>query len=431
MGPRSSIFAPIQNLGLIVVDEEHDPSYKQSEKMPTYNGKDCAIMRAKLNNCPIILGSATPSLESYVNTQKYNHYTLLNLDERINQTMPEVAIVDMKKEHEKNNFLFSDLFIQNLQANLEKGEQTLIFLNRRGFHAMQICSECDNLTKCPHCDLALTFHKFANKLSCHLCAYELYPPPKICSECKSEMLQFRGVGTQFVESKLKALIPKIKTVRMDADTTKTKNAHRVLLEQFQSKKADVLIGTQMIAKGLHIPSVTLVLVLNCDLSLNLPDYKAHENVFQLITQVSGRSGRGHLPGKVILQTKQTEHPVIQFASREDYRGFFEYEMKERALFKFPPHTHLLKIIFKSFDEKSLLHFGFDLFEQLKKRLPIGYTLYPPTPCGISKIKDQFRYQILLKGQKIKTMNSLFDKMNLNKPKTITLFFDVDPYSTFF
>jgi primosomal protein N' (replication factor Y) len=431
VGPRSSVFSPIKNLGLIIVDEEHDPSYKQTEKMPTYNAKDCAIMRAKMNQVPIILGSATPSIESYVNCQKSSFYTLLQLQERINQSMPKVFIVDMNKEHEKKNFLFSDLFLEKFKKNLENKEQTLIFLNRRGFHAMQVCPECTASIKCPHCDLSLTFHKAANKLTCHLCAFELYPPPKTCPECAHEMLQFRGVGTQFVETKLKMLFPNVKVVRMDADTTKAKNAHKILLDQFQSKRADILLGTQMIAKGLHIPSVTLVLVLNCDLMLNLPDFKAHESVFQLITQVSGRSGRGHLPGEVVLQTKQKNHPIIQFASAENYKAFFEHELKERAVFSFPPHTHLLKVILKAFDEKSILEFGTELFVQLKKILPVGYTLYPLAPCGISKIKDQFRYQILLKGQKIKTMNSLFDKIAIKKPKHVNLFFDVDPYSTFF
>ena len=430
VGPRSSIFSPMQNLGLIIVDEEHDPSYKQSEKMPAINARDVAIMRAKINKCPVILGSATPSLESYHNTQKKN-YTLLELNERINAKLPTVHIVDMQKEHEKKNFIFSDLFLQKFKERQEKKEQTLIFLNRRGFHAFQICPECNEILKCPHCDVSLTFHKSGNKLTCHLCAYSLYPPPKQCPSCKHEMLKFRGIGTEFVETQLRQLFPSTQIVRMDADTTRTKGAHKALIDRFKSKKANVLIGTQMIAKGLHIPSVTLVLVLNCDLTLNLPDFKAPENVFQLVTQVAGRSGRGHLPGEVVLQTKFTNHPVIQCAAKEDYKRFFNYELEQRKVFLFPPHNKLIKLMFRSFDEKSLLRFANQYFEKIKEKLSKGYTLYPLVPCGISKIKDQFRYQILVKGPNVATMHTLFSSIEIDKPKNVSCFFDIDPYSTFF
>ncbi|MCK4935199.1 MAG: primosomal protein N', partial [Simkaniaceae bacterium] len=314
IGARSAIFSPIKNLGLIIVDEEHENSYKQTDEAPCYNARDLAVLRGKITQSAVILGSATPSLESLHNAQT-GKYLLHKLNSRTkNATLPKVTIVDMKEEYQKSDgyTLFAASVINGIKKRQENGEQSLLFLNRRGYHAFQTCESCKEVVKCPHCSLSLTFHKSENKLCCHMCSYELKPPPRDCPTCKSRMsMQYKGVGTEQVERSLHALFPDIRTIRMDGDTTKHKGSHDRLLKQFRSGKADVLIGTQMIAKGLHFPSVTLVCVLNTDGAINIPDFRASENIFQLLVQVSGRSGRGALPGEVIIQTQLKDNPTIQ------------------------------------------------------------------------------------------------------------------------
>ncbi|MCB1107836.1 MAG: primosomal protein N', partial [Chlamydiia bacterium] len=434
VGARSAIFSPVQNLGLIIVDEEHESSYKQTEEEPCYHARDVAIMRGKLAKAPVILGSATPSLESYANATS-GKYTLSNLKKRAKDaSLPKVNIVDMKTEYAKSEgfTLFCSDLIDGIKSRLERGEQTLLFLNRRGYHSFQMCAGCGESVKCPHCSTSLTFHKKTNLLACHLCSHIIAPPPTSCPKCKqTATLHFKGVGTELVEKTLHALFPDIRTLRMDADTTRHKGSHDLLFKQFRSGKADVLIGTQMIAKGLHFPSVTLVGVLNTDGALNIPDFRAAENVFQLLTQVSGRSGRGDLKGEVIVQTSLKGHPIFHYASTEDYLSFFQEEMETRALFSFPPFSRLTKLIFSGKNETHVKRAAETFHTHLLKMLPPSFTLYPVIPSGYAKIKDHFRFKLLIKGTKPLLLSSLLMKMRQTNPlpPSIRLLIDVDPTST--
>jgi len=435
VGARSAIFSPVKNLGLIIVDEEHESSYKQTDEEPCYHARDVAIMRGKFSSATVVLGSATPSLESYANA-KAGKYTLSTLMKRPkNASLPEVKVVDMKTEYAKSEgfTLFCSQLIDAIKLRLEKGEQTLLFLNRRGYHAFQMCAGCGETVKCPHCSVSLTFHKKTNHLACHLCSYVIAPPPTECPLCKEvATLHFKGVGTEQVERTLHALFPDIRTLRMDADTTRHKGSHDLLFKQFRSGKADVLIGTQMIAKGLHFPAVTLVGVLNSDGALNLPDFRSGENVFQLLTQVSGRSGRGDLKGEVIVQSSLKGHPIFQHASKEDYKTFFNEEMEARELFAFPPFSRLTKLIFSGKNEGHVKQIADTFHRALLKKLPSDFTLYPVIPCGYAKIKDNFRFKLLIKGTKPLLLSSILMQLRLEThlPRSIRLLVDVDPTSIF-
>ncbi|NGX27725.1 MAG: hypothetical protein K940chlam6_01663, partial [Chlamydiae bacterium] len=347
IGARSAIFSPVCNLGLIIVDEEHESSFKQSEEAPKYHARDVAVMRAKFSSCPVVLGTATPSIESYTNALQ-GKYQLHRLSMRAdNASLPKVTIIDMKQEFEraKGFTLFSEKLLKGIKERYAKGEQILLFLNRRGYHTTAICSACSHIEKCPHCDLPLTYHRREATLSCHLCDFRK-PTPKSCPSCHADgPLKFKGAGTEMVERSLHALFPDIRTLRLDADTTRHKGSHEQIFKQFRSGKADVLIGTQMIAKGLHFPMVTLVGVLGLDGSLNIPDFRASENVFQLLTQVSGRSGRGELMGEVLIQTHLTKHNTILHAASGDFESFYAEEIETREMFGFPPFTHLVKFSF--------------------------------------------------------------------------------------
>jgi primosomal protein N' (replication factor Y) len=425
IGARSAIFAPAQNLGLIIVDEEHDSSYKQSDEVPCYHGRDVAIMRAYLEGCPILLGSATPSIESRYNAQ-IGKYQLHELKQRAaSASMPKVKIVDMAETLEKTKGFthFSDPLLLALKQRLEKGEQTLLLLNRRGYHRSQVCSACRHIIKCSHCDLALTFHREERHLQCHLCGYHI-PPPRNCPECKSaESLQFKGFGTEHVERALHAIFPEVRTLRMDRDTTSKKTSHEDLFKQFRSHKADVLIGTQMIAKGFHFPSVTLVGVLNADSSLQVPDFRSSEQLFQLLTQVAGRAGRAELLGEVIIQTFLPDHPTIQLAAAQNYDQFYSEEIQERKTFGYPPFCKLIKLLFTDLDESVAKGKAEAAFEQLKRGLPPHVILLPVTAAGHAKIKDQYRYQFLIKTDQI---GSVIGQLANIKAKI-----DVDPQSTYF
>ncbi|NGX46067.1 MAG: Primosomal protein N', partial [Chlamydiae bacterium] len=347
IGARSAIFSPMPNLGLIIVDEEHENSYKQSEESPKYNGRDVAIMRAKFANATVLLGSATPSVESYTNALK-GKYILSTLKKRAtNAQLPTIHVVDMQREFARNGgyTLFSEPLIDGMKKRIELGEQTLLFLNRRGYHTSAQCPSCAQPVKCPHCEISLTYHKRGDILSCHLCDHQVRPP-RHCPHCSHEGdFKFKGAGTEMIERSLHALLPSVRTLRLDADTTKQKGSHEAIFKEFRSGKADILIGTQMVAKGLHFPQVTLVGVINTDGSLNIPDFRASENVFQLLTQVAGRAGRSELPGEVIIQTHLPDHPIIGLASEGNYDDFYKEEIETRILFNFPPHTHLIKCTF--------------------------------------------------------------------------------------
>lgn len=432
IGARSAIFCPAQNLGLIIVDEEHDSSYKQNEEAPCYQGRDVAVMRAHLEKCTILLGSATPSLESRYNAQigKYQLHTLKN---RATQaTLPKVRIIDMKKAFDiAGGFThFSQDLLDGIKERLKTGEQTLLFLNRRGYHRMQVCQGCRHILKCPHCDLSLTFHKNSNHLQCHLCDFQR-PTPRVCPNCQCpESLQFKGFGTEHVERSLHAIFPEIRTLRMDRDTTRTKNSHEELFKQFRAHKADVLIGTQMIAKGFHFPSVTLVGVLNADASLSIPDFRASEQVFQLLTQVAGRAGRSELPGEVFIQTFLPEHPTLHLASQQNYEAFYAAEIEERRLFGYPPFCHLAKLLFSSTDALLAEKAALEAHTFLKAQLPPQIQLLPVGPAGHPKIKDLYRFQFIIKCFKIKDIIPFLPGFKSNYLK-VDLKIDIDPLSTFF
>ncbi len=433
IGARSAIFCPTPNLGLVIVDEEHDQSYKQSDESPCYNARDLAILRAKFNDAPVLLGSATPSLESYKNALS-GKYKLHRMTKRPNQAqLPKVTIVDMKQAYQRAGgyTLFSDQLLNKIKEKFSVGEQILLFLNKRGYHSVQMCTACGEAIKCTSCDVTLTYHRSAAYLACHLCGYTLSPPPRKCPSCNCEsQLKFKGTGTEQVERALHAIFPEIRSIRMDADTTRHKGSHDKLFKQFRAGKADILIGTQMIAKGLHFPSVTLVGILNADSAINIPDFRASENVFQLITQVAGRAGRGALEGEVIIQTLNPESSLIEAASKEDFPTFYNEEIVAREHFTFPPFSHLAKLTFSGTSQEFTFREATRFHQDLVKSLPQNFTLFPVVPSGHAKVKDKYRFKILIKGENMFVLSDLLKKI-LRPPKQVRLLIDIDPTSTFF
>ncbi len=434
VGARSSVFVPLKPLGLIIIDEEHDSSYKQSDESPTYHARDVALIRAKFCHATVLMGSATPALESYTNALS-GKYALSILKERPTKALlPSISLVDMRRNQDKNKgfTLFSDLLLDKIKTRLKLGEQTLLFLNRRGYHSAHMCKKCGHIMTCPECDLSLTYHLSSKTLSCHLCGYTLHPLPRSCPSCHStDDLKFKGFGTEMVESALHALLPEVRTLRLDADTTKHKGSHEKLFKQFKAGKADVLIGTQMIAKGLHFPSVTLVGILNADSTLQIPDFRASEQMFQLSTQVAGRAGRAHLPGEVVIQTFMPEHPAIQLALSQDFTKFYAEEIAIRKEFGYPPFTHLVKLTASGADlEKTEQHLG-KIRDFLITLLPTTAEILPIIPCGYARIKGKYRFQCLIKSKD--RISPLFDKVLATFPpdKHISLAIDVDPLTTFF
>jgi primosomal protein N' (replication factor Y) (superfamily II helicase) len=435
IGARSAIFSPAKNVGLIIIDEEHDSSYKQTEEMPTYHARDIAVMRAKIEQAVVVLGSATPSLESYHNAQ-IGKYQLSTLPKRATAApLPTVHIVDMKIAMQRSGGFthFSQELLDRIQDRCAKGEQTLLLLNRRGFHRMQFCGECRHIAKCPHCDLSLTFHREESELRCHLCNYQS-PLLRQCPVCRSpSSLEFRGFGTEHVERSLHAIFPQIRTLRMDRDTTRRKESHDDLFKQFRAHKADVLIGTQMIAKGFHFPSATLVGILNADASLQIPDYRSSESLFQLLIQVAGRAGRAELNGEVILQTFLPDHPMLRLAADQDFIAFYQREIEERRLFSFPPFCRLIKIVFNGLNEAETKQSANLFYQSLVEKSPQNAKFFPPLPSGHPKVKDHFRFQFLIKTNHVQQLSErIMDlRSTLSLPRHVSLLIDIDPISTFF
>lgn len=435
IGARSAIFAPLPNLGLIIVDEEHDPSYKQTERMPCYHARDVAVMRGKLAAASVILGSATPSLESYYNATK-GKYSLSVLSQRADSArLPRVTIVDMKREYEQaqGRSPFSQTLLEAIDERLKRGEQSILFLNRRGYHTFLLCQECGESVKCRHCDTAMTFHKGENNLSCHLCGYMLMPPPRSCPRCRKDAtMKFRGIGTELVEKSLQALFPEARTLRLDADTTRHKGSHEKLLRAFGSGKADVLIGTQMIAKGLHFPEVTLAAILNGDSALHIPDFRAAESTFHLLTQVAGRAGRGVVAGEVLIQTSLPDHEVIQRAAHHDFEGFYKAEIAARALFSFPPFAQLVKVTGSASSQPVIEGALVALRRKMAALLPADFILHPVVGAAHLRVKDRFRYQFLIRGP---TIYPIVDAYRITARDfikgDIRLTADVNPMTTFF
>lgn len=395
VGARSAIFAPFENIGIIIIDEEHETSYKQ-EDQPRYHARDVAIRRGKYHQCPVVLGSATPSLESYARAIK-GIYHLCELTKRTNnQPMPQVDIVDMRKElHAGNRTMFSRNLMEKLEDRLLKGEQSVLLLNRRGYSTFVMCRECGHVNKCPHCDIALTYHKKSGRLKCHYCTFEEFVP-SVCPSCQSSLIRFFGTGTERVEEALTKLIPEARVLRMDVDTTRKKGAHEKILKQFGEGKADILLGTQMIAKGLDFENVTLVGVLTADSMLHLPDFRSSEKTFQLLTQVSGRAGRHERPGEVVVQTYTPEHYAVQLASEYDFAAFFQREMKMRKSFQYPPYVYLALITISCENRAMAIQSAQRFAQLLLKMVNEKTVILGPTPSPIPKINDKYRYQCIVK-----------------------------------
>ncbi len=431
IGARSAVFAPLPNLGLILVDEEHENTYKQ-ENVPRYHGRDVAVLRAAFEPCAIVLGSATPSLESWHNAQT-GKYQVLRLDERADgQAMPLVRIVDMRLEAAKHKgapAILSDKLRTALEQRLEKGEQSILFLNRRGFARSLQCPKCGHVCQCPHCSVALTYHRTDERLVCHVCGHQAIVPRK-CPECKDPSIIFQGYGTQKVEEVLAKVLPKAKIARIDADAMRRKHALRDTLNAFKSHKIDVLIGTQMIAKGLHFPNVTLVGILNADLSLHVPDFRAGERTFQLVTQVAGRAGRGDLEGEVIVQTFTPHSPSIQYARKHDFDGFSEQEMEFRRQFCFPPFAHCAVLTARSTHERRAEFTLQTLHLRLAENLPQGITLGEVLPSPLIRSHGQFRFQIMLRSRWARPLTRHVQAVlaRTTLPEDVTVVFDMDALS---
>ena len=432
IGARSAVFAPLKNLGLIVVDEEHETTYKQ-EEAPRYHARDVAVVRAKIEKCVVILGSATPSLESYHNAT-VGKYRLAILTQRVDEKqMPLMRIVDLRQERrkEKAAAILSEKLRTAIADRLEKREQTILFLNRRGFSTSLLCSNCGEARNCPNCSVALTFHRHpavAGRLSCHLCGHTAAVPKK-CPACGKDALIYAGFGTEKVESAVSQIFPKAAVRRMDADSMTRKEAYRETLRNFRTGKIDILVGTQMIAKGLHFPNVTLVGIINADLSLHLPDFRAGERTFQLLTQVAGRAGRGETHGQVFVQTYTPFSPSIQFARHHDFAGYYQQELEFRERCDFPPFKHAILITVRSAHEGRAKLSAETLKRRLKEALPEEFTLGDATPAPLEKLQGQFRFHILIRGQAIMRLSRLIPETldKLPFPEDVTVTVDVDPY----
>ena len=413
IGARSAIFAPLKNIGLIVIDEEHTSSYKQDNN-PKYSAIDIAIERSKYHNSLVVLGSATPSLESYAKAIK-GIYTLVTLPNRVNnKTLPLVKIIDMNKEKNKGNY-FSVELINQMKERLEKHEQIILLLNRRGYSSFITCSNCGHVEKCPNCDITLIYHKSSNMLRCHYCGYAT-KHSEICPKCHENSMKNLGVGTEKIEEQLHNLFD-CRVVRMDYDTTSRKGAHEKIINDFKDHKYDILLGTQMIAKGLDFSNVTLVGVMNADTSLMIPNYKSSEDTFQLLCQVSGRSGRGEKEGEVIIQTFNPDHYAIKYAKNHDYLSFFKQEMTIRRKLSYPPYYYLvsIKVISHSYDlaKEESNKVAIFLKEQLKSSLVLG-----PSVSSIFKVNNMYRFHILIKYKKEDSLYSSLEKMiNYYKSKS--------------
>jgi len=429
IGARSAVFSPLKKLGLIVVDEEHETTYKQ-EEAPRYHARDVAVVRAKIEKCIVILGSATPSLESYHNAMT-GKYCLATLTQRVDEKqMPLMRIVDLRSERRKQKSLaiLSDKLRDAITDRLAKHEQTILFLNRRGFSTSLLCSNCGEARNCPNCSVALTFHRQLARLSCHLCGHTAAVPRK-CPACGQDALIYAGFGTEKVEANVSQLFPKAVVKRMDADSMSRKEAYRETLRNFRAGKIQILVGTQMIAKGLHFPNVTLVGIINADLALHIPDFRAGERTFQLLTQVAGRAGRGDRPGEVFVQTYTPFSPSIQFARHHDFAGYFQQELEFRERCDFPPFSHALLITVRSAHEARAKFSAETLRRRLKEALPPEFVLGDVAPAPLQKLQGHFRFHILLRGAAITRLSRLIRETleKLPFPEDVAVAVDVDPY----
>lgn len=432
VGTRSAVFAPVPKLGLIILDEEHETSYQQ-EVSPKYHAREVAIVRAYINKVPVILGSATPSLESYYQVGR-GKFKLLTMEERVAQRhLPEILVTDLRSELKNGNpSLFSRLLVEKLKERLENKEQTILFLNRRGYANFFNCRDCGQVIKCEHCDVSLTYYAKKNRLKCHYCGY-VRPVPPECPECHSTRVRPLGAGTEKVEKELLHLFPEAQVVRLDSDTVRRKGDYNRLLEKFQRQEADVMIGTQMVAKGLDFPGVTLVGVMLADQMLNFPDFRARERTFQLLTQVAGRAGRGSRPGEVVIQTYSPEDATIQAVANHSYQEFFNKEIQLRRLLDYPPFSHIIRILVLGGDEELCEAGSKEIGNQINAcRRDLGISLFGPAPAPLTRINNVYRWQLILKGLDLKKMRQLVS-ISLREvarqgrlPRGIRVSLDIDP-----
>jgi primosomal protein N' (replication factor Y) len=429
VGTRSGVFAPVQNLGLIVVDEEHDGSYKQEEN-PRYNGRDVAIVRAQAAGACVVLGSATPSLESRYNAEK-GKYTLLELPGRIeSRPMPVVELIDMRQEflETRKQETFSRKLIDALGHRVESGEQTIVLLNRRGFSSFVACRSCGERVQCINCSLTLTYHKRDRRLLCHYCGYAEKVPNQ-CPKCQSEHIYFLGIGSERVEEELHRAFPAARIARLDRDTVTGKRQYETILHDFREGNYDMLVGTQMIAKGHDIPNVTLVGVVAADLGLGMPDFRAAERTFQLLTQVAGRAGRGCLPGIVLVQTINPEHYAVRLAAAQNYQGFYEKELNFRRMMHYPPFSAMANVLVRSEKKEMAMRMSTDLGFLLNPP-PEKLRVMGPAEAPVPRLKNEYRYQFLIKAASRKSLNELLQKIRNyaleHKWSATALVIDVDP-----
>jgi len=432
VGARSALFAPFQNLGLIIVDEEHEATYKQNET-PRYHARDVAVVRGKMENAAVVLGSATPAFETLYNVKK-GRYKEVKLQKRFDsQPMPDVKIIDLKHESGEvgaGYSMFSKTLVSDVYKCLDQGEQVILFLNRRGFATTMQCLECGYVAECEHCSKTYTFHRNYNQLICHYCN-DIHIAPTKCPKCGDKEIRFSGLGTEKVEDLAKKIFPAAQIARMDSDTMSSEKDYRAVLQKFRTGKIDILIGTQMIAKGLHFPNVTLVGVMLADLGLHVPDFRAGERTLQLLTQVAGRAGRGEIPGRVLIQTLSPFHPALQSAKNHVYEPFFHEEIDSRKIFFLPPDTHMILTHFSGEDENLVSKTAANFAEALSKVL-IGddFQMGDAVPSPIEKVAKKFRYQISIRTTKVMKASLILRQAVVGRKidKRIKFYVDVDPYS---
>jgi primosomal protein N' (replication factor Y) len=429
VGTRSGVFAPVQNLGLIIVDEEHDSSYKQQET-PRYHGRDVAVVRAQQAGACVVLGSATPSLESRYNVER-GKYTLIDLPERIEKRpMPQVELVDMRQEflETRNQSTFSRRLLEAIDHRLQNGEQTMLLLNRRGFSSFVACRACGERVECANCSVTLTYHRRDRRMLCHYCNYA-ERVPSVCPKCGSEYIQFLGTGSERVEDELHRVFPQARIARMDRDTVSGKRQFETILHGFREGNFDILVGTQMIAKGHDIPNVTLVGIISADTGLGLPDFRAAERTFQLLTQAAGRAGRGSLPGIVLIQTINPEHYAVRYASLQDYGGFYEKELQFRRLMRYPPFAALANVLVRSAKQEDAHRMSVELGRMLTPA-PENIKVLGPAEAPVPRLKSEYRYQLLIKAANRKRLNELLGDLRRfaagEKWNPTSLVIDVDP-----
>ena len=428
IGARSAIFAPLENIGAIIIDEEHDSSYS-SESAPRYSAIEIAQMRAEYNGAKLILGSATPSVESYVKAAG-GEFNLITLTERINKKpLPEIIIADMRREVKRgNNTAFSTALREELDSTLKSGNQAIIFLNRRGYSRTVLCRDCGYVAKCENCDVTLTYHSEENCLKCHYCGakYRMLPS---CPDCGGRHVMYNGTGTQRVVADLKELFPSARVLRMDNDTVSGKDGHYKILKQFAEKQADVLVGTQMIAKGHDFPSVTLVGIMDADMSLHFSDYRSGERTFQLITQVSGRSGRAGEAGKVVLQTCSPENYILRYATGYDYVGFFNNEIDLRKATGFPPYSLICRVMVTSENGEAALETLKSVYfaiEDIRKANPDEFIFLNKMHSPIKKIQSKMRYQVLMRLNSNAMLESIYDIAVKNSTNNVLVYVEENP-----